>query len=63
MAVSTRPPTIVSTSTFSNHCLVTYHLVKPFSVFSLAMKRLIGWHLEPIEYSFPNYLYALSNRN
>ena len=40
--------------------LVAYHLVKPFSPFALAMKRLIGWRLEPAEYSFPDYLYEFA---
>jgi len=43
--------------------LVAYHLVKPFSAFALAMKRLIGWRLEPVEYSFPDYLYEFSSRD
>jgi SAM-dependent methyltransferase len=37
--------------------LIAYHLVKPFSPFALAMKRLVGWRLEPVEFSFPEYLY------
>ena len=41
--------------------LVAYHLVKPFSAFGLAMKRLIGWRLEPAEYSFPDYLYEFAS--
>lgn len=43
--------------------LVAYHLVKPSSAFALAMKRLIGWRLEPVEYSFPDYLYEFSSRD
>jgi hypothetical protein len=43
--------------------LVAYHLVKPFSAFALAVKRLIGWRLEPVEYSFPDYLYEFSSRD
>lgn len=41
--------------------LIAYRLVKPF--FALAMKRLIGWRLEPVEYSFPDYLYEFSSRD
>lgn len=43
--------------------MVAYHLVKPFSPFALAMKRLVGWRLEPVEYSFPDYLYEFAGRD
>jgi hypothetical protein len=37
--------------------LAAYHLIKPISGVSLAIKRAIGWRLEPAEFSFPDYLY------
>ncbi|MDP2808742.1 MAG: methyltransferase domain-containing protein [Rhodocyclaceae bacterium] len=37
--------------------LAAYHLVKRYSPLALAVKRLIGWRLEPVEFSFPDYLY------
>ncbi|MBK8118196.1 MAG: methyltransferase domain-containing protein [Sulfuritalea sp.] len=37
--------------------LAAYHLVKRFSPLALTLKRLIGWRLEPVEFSFPDYLY------
>lgn len=43
--------------------LVAYHLVKPFSAFAVAMKRLIGWRLELVKYSFPDYLYEFSSHD
>jgi isocitrate/isopropylmalate dehydrogenase len=27
------------------------------------VKRLIGWRLEPVEYSFPDYLYEFASRD
>lgn len=43
--------------------LHAYHLVKGFSPVRLAIKRLIGWRLEPVEFSFPDYLYEFVRRN
>lgn len=43
--------------------LAAYHLVKRFSPVALAVKRLIGWRLEPVEYSFPDYLYEFVRRD
>jgi hypothetical protein len=37
--------------------LAAYHLIKPISGISLAIKRAVGWRLEPAEFSFPDYLY------
>lgn len=37
--------------------LAAYHLVKRFSPAALLVKRLIGWRIEPVEFSFPDYLY------
>ncbi|MFA5123982.1 class I SAM-dependent methyltransferase [Zavarzinia sp.] len=37
--------------------LAAYHLIKPISGISLAIKRTFGWRLEPAEFSFPDYLY------
>ncbi|MCF8150357.1 MAG: class I SAM-dependent methyltransferase [Burkholderiaceae bacterium] len=37
--------------------LSAYHLVKRFTQLALAVKRIIGWRLEPVEFSFPDYLY------
>lgn len=43
--------------------LAAYHLVKRFSPLALSVKRLIGWRLEPVEFSFPDYLYEFVRRN
>jgi 2-polyprenyl-3-methyl-5-hydroxy-6-metoxy-1,4-benzoquinol methylase len=43
--------------------LAAYHLVKRFPPAALALKRLIGWRLEPVEYSFPDYLYEFVRRD
>lgn len=43
--------------------LAAYHLVKHFSPIALAVKRLIGWRLEPVEFSFPDYLYEFVRRD
>jgi SAM-dependent methyltransferase len=43
--------------------LVAYHLVKPIGGLALALKRLIGWRLEPAEFSFPDYLYEFVRRD
>lgn len=43
--------------------LEAYHLVKRFSSFALAVKRLVGWRLEPVEFSFPDYLYEFVRRD
>jgi SAM-dependent methyltransferase len=43
--------------------LAAYHLVKPFSPLALMVKRLIGWRLEPVEFSFPDYLYEFVRRD
>lgn len=43
--------------------LAAYHLVKPFSAFALLLKRLIGWKREPVEFSFPDYLYEFARRD
>lgn len=40
--------------------LAAYHLAKRFSPLGLALKRLIGWRLAPVEYSFPDYLYEFA---
>lgn len=37
--------------------LASYHLVKSINPLALAFKRWIGWRLEPVEFSFPDYLY------
>lgn len=37
--------------------LVAYHLVKRIAPLSLLLKQLVGWRFEPVEYSFPDYLY------
>ena len=42
--------------------LTAYHLVKRFSPLALAVKRLIGWRLEPVDFSFPDYLYEFVQR-
>lgn len=44
-------------------CLVAYHLVKPISRLGLAFKRLIGWRLEPAEFSFPDFLYEFDRHD
>lgn len=43
--------------------LVAYHLVKPIAPLALAFKRLISWHFEPAEFSFPDYLYEFIRRD
>lgn len=43
--------------------LAAYHLVKPFTPLALAVKQLIGWRLEPVEFSFPDYLYEFVRRD
>lgn len=43
--------------------LACYHLVKPISPLSLAFKRLVGWRIEPAEFSFPDYLYEFIRRD
>ena len=43
--------------------LSAYHLVKRFSPLALAVKQLIGWRLEPVEFSFPDYLYEFVRRD
>lgn len=43
--------------------LAAYHLVKRFSPFALFVKRLIGWRLEPVEFSFPDYLYEFARHD
>ncbi len=43
--------------------LAAYHLVKRFSPVALMVKRLIGWRLEPVEFSFPDYLYEFVRRD
>ena len=43
--------------------LAAYHLVKRFSPMALLVKRLIGWKLEPTEFSFPDYLYEFVRRD
>jgi SAM-dependent methyltransferase len=43
--------------------LTAYHLVKRFSPAALMVKRLIGWRLEPVEFSFPDYLYEFVRRD
>ena len=43
--------------------LAAYHLVKRFSPAALLVKRLIGWRLEPAEFSFPDYLYEFVRRD
>ncbi|MCM2307892.1 MAG: methyltransferase domain-containing protein [Sulfuritalea sp.] len=43
--------------------LAAYHLVKRFSPAALLVKRLIGWRLEPVEFSFPDYLYEFVRRD
>ena len=43
--------------------LAAYHLVKRFSPSALLLKRLIGWRLEPVEFSFPDYLYEFVRRD
>ncbi|OHC61902.1 MAG: hypothetical protein A3H93_06915 [Rhodocyclales bacterium RIFCSPLOWO2_02_FULL_63_24] len=43
--------------------LAAYHLVKRFSPLALTVKRLIGWRLEPVEFSFPDYLYEFVRRD
>lgn len=40
--------------------LVAYHLVKPIHPLALFLKRLVGWRIEPVEYSFHDYLYEFS---
>lgn len=40
--------------------LLAYHLIKPIHPFVLRLKQLIGWRLEPVEYSFHDYLYEFS---
>lgn len=37
--------------------LAACHLVKRFSPLALVLKRLVGWRVEPVEFSFPDYLY------
>ncbi len=39
--------------------LVAYHLVKNFSPLQRRIKR-IAWQFEPVDYSFPDYLYEFS---
>ena len=43
--------------------LAAYHLVKRFSPVALMVKRVIGWRLEPVEFSFPDYLYEFVRRD
>jgi 2-polyprenyl-3-methyl-5-hydroxy-6-metoxy-1,4-benzoquinol methylase len=43
--------------------LAAYHLVKRFSPSALLLKRLVGWRLEPVEFSFPDYLYEFVRRD
>lgn len=43
--------------------LAAYHLVKRFAPFALFVKRLIGWRMEPVEYSFPDFLYEFVRRD
>ena len=43
--------------------LAAYHLVKRYSPLALMAKRLIGWRLEPVEFSFPDYLYEFAGRD
>lgn len=43
--------------------LAAYHLVKRFSPLALSVKRVIGWRLEPVEFSFPDYLYEFVRRD
>jgi len=43
--------------------LAAYHLVKRFSPAALLVKRLIGWRIEPVEFSFPDYLYEFVRRD
>jgi hypothetical protein len=43
--------------------LAAYHLVKRISPLALTVKRLIGWRLEPVEFSFPDYLYEFARRD
>ncbi len=43
--------------------LAGYHLVKRFSPAALLLKRLIGWRLDPVEFSFPDYLYEFVRRD
>jgi 2-polyprenyl-3-methyl-5-hydroxy-6-metoxy-1,4-benzoquinol methylase len=43
--------------------LGAYHLVKRFSPLALFVKRLIGWRIEPVEFSFPDYLYEFVRRD
>lgn len=40
--------------------LSAYHLTKRYSPLSREIKRL-GWRFQPVEYSFPDYLYELSD--
>ena len=37
--------------------LAAYHLVKPINPLAFAIRRWIIWRLEPVEFSFPDYLY------
>ena len=43
--------------------LTAYHLVKRFTPLALAVKRLVGWRLEPPEFSFPDYLYEFARKD
>jgi len=43
--------------------LAAYHLVKRFSPAALLVKRLLGWRIEPVEFSFPDYLYEFVRRD
>lgn len=40
--------------------LFAYHLIKPINPILLMGKRLVGWRLEPVEYSFHDYLYEFT---
>lgn len=37
--------------------LASYQLVKPMSALSLLWRKLVAWRLQPVEFSFPDYLY------
>jgi len=43
--------------------LAGYHLIKRIPPLSLVVKRIVGWRIEPAEFSFPDYLYEFVHRD